>query len=223
MGRKYEFGKTWWGKEWIKALESIDEDTNRLPRGRSYAKNGHVISINISSDAVVNARVQGTRPRPYREKIRMNLFGLKEIEKIQEIINLRPDLASQLLVGNLPEELNELLEEKGVHLFPRSWKEIDAECTCPDWANPCKHLAAVYYIIAQELDKDPFLIFELHGVSKDRLMDMAKIVGKKNDSMFIGKTQVRDTKEMQAPALPEEEYDVEKGLRILEDLSLIHI
>ncbi len=217
MGRKYEFGKTWWGKEWIKALESIDEDTNRLPRGRSYAKNGHVISINISSDAVVNARVQGTRPRPYREKIRMNLFGVKEIEKIQEIINLRPDLASQLLVGNLPEELNELLEEKGVHLFPRSWKEIDAECTCPDWANPCKHLAAVYYIIAQELDKDPFLIFELHGVSKDRLMDMAKIVGKKNDSMFIGKTQVRDTKEMQAPALPEEEYDVEKSLRILED------
>ena len=217
MGRKYEFGKTWWGKEWVKALESIDKDTNRLPRGRSYAKNGHVISINVSSDAVVIAKVQGTRPRPYREKIRMNLFGLKEIEKIQEIIDLRPDLASQLLIGNLPEELNKLLDEKGVHLFPRSWEEIDAECTCPDWANPCKHLAAVYYIIAQELDKDPFLIFEMHGVSKTRLMDMAKIVGKKNENMFIEKTQVRDTDEIQAPKLPEEKYDVGKSLNILED------
>lgn len=217
MGRKYEFGKTWWGKEWTKALESIDEDTNRLPRGRSYAKNGHVISINISSDAFILAQVQGTRSRPYKEKIKMRLFGPEEIEKIQKVIELRPDLASQLLVGNLPEELNELLFEKGVHLFPNSWNEIEAGCSCPDVANPCKHLAAVYYIIAQELDKDPFLIFEMHGISKDRLMDMAKIVGKSNEQIFIERNQVCDVEELEAPNLPDKKYDTERIVSILEN------
>lgn len=71
-----------------------------------------------------------------------------------------------LLSGNLPHELLVIAQEEDVELFPRSWDDIDAHCSCPDWANPCKHLAAVYYIIADEIDKDPFLIFEMRGMQK---------------------------------------------------------
>ncbi|NUV00005.1 hypothetical protein XO12_07845 [Marinitoga sp. 1154] len=175
MGKRIIYGKTWWGKKWIEAMEKIDYNTNRLPRGKRYANKGLVLEIRINRNSDIVARVQGTRNTPYKEKISLKKFTSKEIEKIGEIFSDNPFIAGQLLNGILPEEMFELLQNEEIKLFPESWKDIDAYCSCPDWANPCKHLAAVYYIIANEIDKDPFMLFEMHGLKKKKLLEMAKI------------------------------------------------
>jgi SNF2 family DNA or RNA helicase/uncharacterized Zn finger protein len=222
MAGKYIFGLTWWGKEWVKAIEKIDIDENRLPRGRSYAKNGNVLKIELNGEQI-RARVQGSRPTPYHESMTLKVFGEREKEIIKSIIEERPDLASQIFVGQLPPELNELLVKNGVHLFPVSWDEIDARCSCPDWANPCKHLAAVYYIIASEIDKDPFLLFEMRGISKAWMM---KIAGLKQSSslsgkyVFIDEDQVLDPENIEEvrPTLENESFL--KMLDLLDDNPL---
>jgi len=157
-----EFGHTWWGKRWLQALSSIDF-SNRLPRGKRYARNGSVKSIDIQGPTVT-ARVKGRRPSPY--KISLKLWSFKKADKntILEIIRNNPYYLSQLAARELPQELEEEVLQKGIRIFPRSWKDLGMRCSCPDWAVPCKHLAAVVYIIANEIDKNPFLVFRMHGL-----------------------------------------------------------
>ncbi len=163
------FGKTWWGNAWVEAMERIDYNTNRLPRGRRYANNGSVRKIDIK-EGEISAKVQGSMPRPYDIKINLKRFNGSQAKRIREIIESKPAIASGLSLGKLPEALLTLLSGHKIHLLPQSWDDIPAECSCPDWANPCKHLAAVYYIVANEIDKNPFLIFNLRGISTDLLM-----------------------------------------------------
>ncbi|MBI4378920.1 MAG: SWIM zinc finger family protein [Nitrospinae bacterium] len=169
MALRKSFGRTWWGNAWIEAMERIDYNTNRLPRGRRYANNGSVRTIDIK-EGEISAKVQGSRPKPYNIKINLKRFNNSQVKRITEIIESNPAIASDLSLGKLPEALLMLLSEHKVHLLPRSWDDIPAECSCPDWANPCKHLAAVYYIVANEIDKNPFLIFNLRGISTELLM-----------------------------------------------------
>ena len=109
-------------------------------------------------------------PRPYNIKINLKRFNNSQAKRIKEIIEGNPAIASDLSLGKLPEVLLTLLSEHKIHLLPQSWDDIPAECSCPDWANPCKHLAAVYYIVANEIDKNPFLIFNMRGISTEMLM-----------------------------------------------------
>ncbi|WP_072866075.1 DEAD/DEAH box helicase [Marinitoga hydrogenitolerans] len=185
MGRRIIYGKTWWGKKWIEAMEKIDFNTNRLPRGKRYANKGAVLEIKINRKFDIVAKVQGTRSVPYKEKISLYKFTDEEINIIANILLETPYVSGQLMSGKLPEELYDVLKNEGINLFPSSWEEINAYCSCPDWANPCKHLAAVYYIIADELDKDPFLIFEMHGLKKEKLLKLAKIQSKKTKEKNI--------------------------------------
>lgn len=172
MSRK-KYGKTWWGNAWVEALERIDFHTNRLPRGRAYAGGDRVKHVEITPKGNITAKVKGTRIRPYSIEIGLRKFNTKEIQIIQELIKGNPLLASQLSMGKLPENLLELLAKKEVQLLPDSWEQIAAQCSCPDWANPCKHLAAVYYILANEIDKDPYILFKLRGVNKEVLLSDA--------------------------------------------------
>ncbi|MCL6558288.1 MAG: SWIM zinc finger family protein, partial [Firmicutes bacterium] len=172
MASRRSFGKTWWGNAWIEAMERIDYNTNRLPRGRRYAGGGMVKEIQVENGEVL-ARVKGSRPTPYRVKISLRKFDEKQKAKIKAVIAENPVLASQLSLGNLPEEMLAVLEKQKLRLLPASWKDLAASCSCPDWANPCKHLAAVYYLLANEIDKNPFIIFELRGLSAGELMDAA--------------------------------------------------
>ncbi len=165
------FGKTWWGKAWIEALRHIDY-SNRLPRGRSYANQGAVRQIEVSDGAVL-ARVQGRRKAPYRITIRLEPFSPAGKDGIYRLIRENPVLAAELSLGRLPEALPAVMKQGGLRLFPVSWNEINADCSCPDWANPCKHLAAVYLILANEIDKDPFILFELRGIGRKELTDAA--------------------------------------------------
>ncbi|HEX2868163.1 MAG TPA: SNF2-related protein [Ignavibacteriales bacterium] len=171
MSVRIRYGKTWWGEAWINALERIDYDANRLPRGRTYANTGRVKDIKISGKGNVEALVQGSRPKLYKITIKISKFSASEKTSIKKIIEDNPSIASELSLGNLPSKLLEILEANHISIMPKSWRSIDANCSCPDWANPCKHLAAVYYIIANEIDKNPFLIFKMKGIPPEDLSE----------------------------------------------------
>lgn len=155
------YGNTWWGAQWLNALKHIDY-SNRLPRGRSYANRGFVTHIGIDGHQI-SAKVQGSRRTPYRVDIAIPTFSGAEKAKILGVITENPLFLSQLLNRTLPPELHNSLQQVGVALFPQSWNDLSGGCSCPDWAVPCKHMAAVLYLLANEIDKNPFLVFSLHG------------------------------------------------------------
>ena len=158
---RIEFGHTWWGRRWLDALSNIDYQ-NRLPRGVRYARNGSVKSIETHHTRV-EARVQGTRPSPYKVALELWSFSADQERAITSLVKESPYYRSQLEARQLPPELDEACIRRGIRLFPRNWEELAMHCSCPDWAVPCKHLAAVVYLIANEIDKNPFLVFEMHG------------------------------------------------------------
>ncbi len=154
------YGNTWWGKQWLNALSYID-NSNRLPRGRTYANKGLARDIEINTNTVT-ANVQGTRPRPYKVDISIPIFTANEKAKIIEIVTGNPIYLSKLLNRELPNDLNEACSRQGIELFPKAWRDLNGSCSCPDYAVPCKHMASVLYLIANEIDKNPFLVFQLH-------------------------------------------------------------
>jgi len=154
-------GETWWSKRWIDVLESFDMGA-RLTRGRSYARKGQVISIDVQKGEVT-AKVQGTRPKPYAVKIQLNPISERDWDKVTDAMASKAIFAAKLLAGEMPLDIEDAFSEAGISLFPKARKELETECSCPDWANPCKHIAAVYYLLAERFDEDPFLIFKLRG------------------------------------------------------------
>jgi len=157
-----DFGKTWWGAQWLNSLAHIDF-SNRLPRGRSYARNGYVKEIEII-DNTVKAKVRGSRRTPYRIEINIPKFTQAQKKILINLIKDNPLLLSQLLNRELPPELNDIAQNNKIDVFPSSWKDFGMHCSCPDWAVPCKHIASVIYIISAEIDKNPFIVFQLHGL-----------------------------------------------------------
>jgi uncharacterized Zn finger protein/superfamily II DNA or RNA helicase len=177
------YGKTWWGKAWLNALTAIDYN-NRLPRGRRYANEGAVTKIEIKGGEML-ARVQGRRRTPYQVTIRLTPFLDGELEKLDQVIGHNFMLAAELAVGRLPESLPALLGQEGISLFPESWRQVKAVCSCPDWANPCKHLAAVFYVLANEIDKDPFILFELRGHKREDLLSVTVFDGEETQENLL--------------------------------------
>ena len=155
------YGNTWWGQQWLNALSHIDY-SNRLPRGRTYANKGTVSDIKILGNKIT-ANVQGSRRSPYKVNFFYSHFFLPmKKASIIEIVTSNPLYLSKLLNREIPSELKKTCDQKKIHLFPNSWKDLSGGCSCPDWAVPCKHMAAVLYLIANEIDQNPFLVFELH-------------------------------------------------------------
>ncbi len=154
------YGNTWWGAQWLNAFNHIDY-SNRLPRGKSYANRGFVVGISIDGNRI-SAKVQGSRITPYQVDISIPVFSASEKARILAEITENPFFLSQLLNRTLPAELHDTLQLIGIDLFPRSWNDLKGGCSCPDWAVPCKHMAAVLYLVANEIDKNPFLVFTLH-------------------------------------------------------------
>jgi len=194
MVTRKKFGRTWWGNAWIEAMARIDHDTNRLPRGRSYANGGRVQEIQICN-GVAKAKVKGRQPKPYQVTIYLQKFTPEQFAKIQSCIAKDPALASELSLGKLPQEMLDRLAQEKIFLLPTTWQELNANCSCPDWANPCKHLAAVYYLIANEVDKNPFILFHLRGVETNTLMQAAGFAepapAAENEETFIPYTQIK--------------------------------
>lgn len=156
------FGQTWWGERWLDALTHIDY-ANRIPRGASYARKGAVKEI-IIAGGNIQAKVSGSSPRPYRIKIGIPQFTDADKERLMTEVLRQPTIISKLLNRELDPGLMEIADRLRLKLFPRSWNDLEMQCSCPDWAVPCKHIAAVIYKVGQEIDNNPFLVFELHGI-----------------------------------------------------------
>ncbi|NOR77640.1 MAG: hypothetical protein GQ523_04285 [Methanophagales archaeon] len=162
-------GETWWSKRWIAVLESFNMGA-RLTRGRSYARKGQVVSIDVQK-GIVTANVQGTRSKPYSVRIQLDPISEPNWEKVTEAMASKAIFAANLLSGEMPHDIESAFSEAGLSLFPSSKNELATNCSCPDWANPCKHIAAVYYLLAERFDEDPFLIFKLRGRTKSEIID----------------------------------------------------
>jgi uncharacterized Zn finger protein len=161
-------GETWWSKRWVKVLEALGMGT-RLTRGRSYARQGQVLSIDIET-GLVKAKVQGSMEKPYAIKIRLHPLANQDWEQVTDAMASQAIFAAKLLAGEMPQNIEEAFEAAHVSLFPTTQEDLQTSCSCPDWANPCKHIAAVYYILAERFDEDPFLLFKLRGRTKEEII-----------------------------------------------------
>lgn len=131
--------------------------------GATYARKGAVVGVEIK-DNLISAKVKGTRPTPYRVKISIPKFTHSEIDRLIDEVQANPTVLAQLLNRELNPQIMEIAERLGLRIFPKSWKDFEMECSCPDWAVPCKHLAAVIYMVSREIDNNPFLILKLRCV-----------------------------------------------------------
>ncbi len=163
-----KFGETWWAARWIAALERL-VDAARLGRGRSYARQGQVLNIDIEPGRV-QARVQGSRATPYKIDIQVKPLTDAEWNRVSDTMAEQAIFAAKLLAGEMPQDIEEAFAAAKLSLFPGDSRDLVTSCSCPDWANPCKHIAAVYYLLGEEFDRDPFLIFRLRGRSRDEIM-----------------------------------------------------
>ena len=166
------FVMSWWGTKFIALLESFGWE-NRLQRGKTYARKGQVVSIKIGPGTIV-AKVQGSMPKPYSVQITQPPFQTIDWDKITKALAKKAVYAAQLLTGELPNDIDVELDKLGYNLLPKKSDELKMECSCPDYANPCKHLAAVYYLVAERFDADPFVMFTLRGISKEKFLEKLK-------------------------------------------------
>jgi uncharacterized Zn finger protein len=164
-----EFGRTWWGRAWLEALEQRARlDPDRLPRGRDYARSGTVGELTLAPGEA-RARVQGRKTEPYEVRIRVRRFTDDEWDRVLTAISARLGHAAALLDGELPPEIARDAAAAGLDLLPGGG-ELGPRCSCPDDADPCKHSAAACYLITDALDADPFALFLLRGRTRDQVL-----------------------------------------------------
>jgi uncharacterized Zn finger protein len=164
-----EFGRTWWGRAWLEALEQRARlDPDRLPRGRDYARSGAVGQLALAPGEA-RAQVQGRKTQPYEVRIRVRRFTDDEWDRVLEAISARLSHAAALLDGELPPEIADDVASAGLDLLPGGG-ELGPRCSCPDDADPCKHSAAACYLLTDALDTDPFTLFLLRGRTRDQVL-----------------------------------------------------
>ncbi len=163
-----ELGTTWWGQRWIKSLEQFSRDyLSRLGRGRTYARTGRVHDLTIGP-GLVTAVVTGTEE--YDVSLRMDAFTRAEWNMAIKIMAQEARYAAELLAGRMPADIDAVFRRCKRSLFPSKSHDLDTDCSCPDWASPCKHVAAMHYVLGEALDRDPFLLFELRGRTRDQVL-----------------------------------------------------
>ncbi|MFI6329292.1 SWIM zinc finger family protein [Micromonospora chersina] len=162
-------GSSWWSRRFLEVLESFALGT-RLTRGRAYARRGQVLRLDVEP-GLVTASVQGSRPDPYPVRIGLAAYPDEVWERIEAELAGQAFFSARLLAGDLPAELEELFAAAGAPLFPRAVGELDQHCGCPDFAVPCKHLAATFYLLAEAFDADPFQLLHWRGRARGELLD----------------------------------------------------
>ena len=189
VSRRGDIGQEWWGQQWVEALDQMGLD-GRLQRGKRYARNGSVQMLEISHGSVY-AEVQGSRPKPYRTSINLKQLSDEQWQQALNALSEQAIYVAKLLAGEMPGDIEGVFQNVGLSLFPRSQHDIDFVCSCPDWGDPCKHAAAVYYLIAEQLDNDPFIIFHIRGRKRDAILkslhhyDMEEIANEADESYAL--------------------------------------
>lgn len=172
--RRGAIGDRWWSQRFIGILESF-ELGGRLARGRNYARRGQVVEL-VVEPGTVRARVQGSRPTPYVVSIRLKALPEKDWARVEAALVSRAVFLAKLLAGEMPTDIEEAFADCRLSLFPQRRQDLKTSCSCPDWSNPCKHIAATYYLLAEAFDDDPFLIMAWRGRSRDELL--ARLLGR---------------------------------------------
>ena len=165
--KRGQFGEHWWSQRWIEVLESFGNRA-RLGRGRTYARKGQVMNIDLQP-GLVTAQVQGSRRTPYKVRIEIEPLSDAQWDQAIDALGAQAFFSAQLLGGEMPPEVEDIFEAVSASLLPTA-DDVTMSCYCPDWANPCKHIAAVYYLLGEQLDRDPFQTFALRGRTREQVM-----------------------------------------------------
>ncbi len=159
----------WWVEQWMELINSY-HFKKRLERAWAYAREGNVISIRFEGRRV-HARVQGTDEDPYRVKLWLEVLSEEDWSYVLEALNQKAKWSAQLLAGIMPSDIERAFASSGRRLFPFKLQEIRSECSCPDKANPCKHISAIYYLMGDRFSEDPFVLFQLRGRTRTQLLN----------------------------------------------------
>lgn len=168
-------GTTWWGQRWIEALQQVlSGDEGRLARGRTYARAGRVHDL-IVKGGLVTAKVTGSRSTPYAITIKLGQLTEAAWSKAIAGMAEKAQFSAELLAGQMPREIDEVFRASKVSLFPLQREDLVTSCSCPDWGDPCEHVAATHYVLGEALDRDPFLLFELRGRGKAQVLEALRL------------------------------------------------
>lgn len=155
------FARGWWGRALIDALEQVG-DTGRLSRGRTYARGGQVVALHIAAGRVTG-EVQGSQLAPFTAVLTVGTLDDEHTAELVETIRSTPGTLAALAAGTVPQDLAPML-------LPDGGRELDFDCTCPDPGWPCKHVAAVAYLLAERVDREPLTMLTVRGLDLDALM-----------------------------------------------------
>jgi uncharacterized Zn finger protein len=176
-------GTTWWGQRWIEALQDVLRgDSGRLARGRTYARAGRTHDLVVKAGKVT-AKVTGSRSAPYKVSIQLGQLPAATWQTAIAGMAAKAQFSAELLAGQMPEEIDDVFRAAATSLFPTERTDLTTSCSCPDWGDPCKHVAATHYVLGEALDRDPFLLFELRGRSKAQVLDALRAArGQQDDA-----------------------------------------
>jgi uncharacterized Zn finger protein len=177
VSEQQEISREWWVERWLELLDKY-RFKKRLERARVYARQGNVLSIEFREGKVL-ARVQGTEPEPYQISLFLDQFTEDQWGYVIETMGERAVFSAKLLAGEMPQNIEDVFAKNGLSLFPFTLDEIRSRCSCPDKANPCKHIGAVYYLLADRFAEDPFVLFQLRGRTKEQIVaELRQLRGK---------------------------------------------
>jgi uncharacterized Zn finger protein len=161
--------REWWVERWLELLDSY-RFKKRLERARTYSREGNVLSIDFV-DAEVLAKVQGSEIEPYQVSLSLDAFSAEDWQYVVNSLAEKAIFSAQLLAGQMPDDIERVFIDNGLSLFPFSLSDVHSRCSCPDQANPCKHIGAVYYNLGDRFSEDPFVIFQLRGRTKNQILE----------------------------------------------------
>ncbi len=191
--------REWWAQRWVDVLESFGW-VRRLARARNYAREGNVLKIEFQG-AKVQALVQGTAPEPYKVSLSLDPFDDEQWQYVMESLSERAIFSAKLLAGEMPQNIEEVFTANGLSLFPLTKFDIHSKCSCPDPANPCKHIGAVYYLLGDRFSEDPFVLFQLRGRTKEQIINALR---------QMRSTQAATTVEIPEPSQSTTAIDLQK-------------
>ncbi|MGF1514444.1 MAG: SWIM zinc finger family protein [Elainellaceae cyanobacterium] len=211
--------RTWWGQEFIAAVEQVT-DEGRLSRGRAYAKSDRIKRFD-QDGSFIEARIRGNANAYfgiYEEPTYETTIEFDPISKAQwtaaiALMASKAGVISRLLLGEIPDTIESSFTPLDLHLLPASDRDFTTRCSCPDYNNPCKHVAGLFYYLANQLDRDPFLLFELRGLPRKVLKaELAKTP--------LGQALSVDLTAKAPPPLPVDHYYTAPEITPVEDLDL---
>jgi uncharacterized Zn finger protein len=209
-------GEQWWSRRFIAVLESLGM-SGRLQRGRSYARKGQVLEFSLTQGKVT-ARVQGSRPQPYKVTIGVLPLTTSQWREVERRLADQALFRAKLLADEMPAEIEQVFADCGAPLFPRSAADLDMHCSCPDWEVPCKHLAAVCYVLAEAFDDDPFAMLAWRGRNRDTLLAALRRAGPR-PTAGSSETGGRGRAEAGAPAAAMDAADASATRAVLADVT----